>query len=261
MQDFILYKNSKVYFSSFGKGPCVVFLHGFLENSSMWNFVIHELKERNSIITIDLLGHGKTDCLGYIHTMEDMAAVVKAVLSYLNIRKITFIGHSMGGYVALAFAEKYPKCVRGLCLLNSTAKADTEGRKKLRDRANVMAKMNYENLIRMSVGNQFSVENRHKMAEEIEETKTLALQTSLQGYIATNEGMKIRKDRTHVLALAKFKKLFVVGKSDRILNYNTIVEEAQTTITTLKQLSGGHMSYIENREETKEILKEFITQN
>jgi pimeloyl-ACP methyl ester carboxylesterase len=76
------------------------------------------------VITIDLLGHGETECLGYIHSMEDNADAVHAVLAELRIRKAILVGHSMGGYVALAFAELYPENVKAL-LLNSTARADS----------------------------------------------------------------------------------------------------------------------------------------
>lgn len=259
MQDFIRYKSSKVYFSSYGKGASVVLLHGFLENASMWNFVIDELKKRNQVITIDLLGHGKTTCLGSIHTMEEMAAVVRAVLLHLEVQEALFIGHSMGGYVSLAFAEKYPKCIKGLCLLNSTAQADTRDRKKLRDRANMIAKTNYESLVRMSVANQFTKESTAKFREEIAAAKRQALQTTLQGYTATNEGMKIRKDRTHILASVRFKKLLIVGKNDPVLHPVSVIEEAKKTKTQWIELPDGHMSHIENTEKVKKILNVFVT--
>ena len=106
---FILHKNTKVYFTSQGTGTAVVLLHGFLENSSMWNEISKELSKKNRIICIDLLGHGASESHGYIHTMEDQAEMVKAVLDYLQLRKYILIGHSMGGYVALALAQLYPK--------------------------------------------------------------------------------------------------------------------------------------------------------
>ena len=90
------------------------------------------------------MGHGDSDCLGYVHSMEENAEIVKAVLSNLKIRKTIIIGHSMGGYVALAYAEKYPKEILGLCLMNSTANADSPERKINRDRAIIAVKQNYK---------------------------------------------------------------------------------------------------------------------
>ena len=109
-----LFKNTKISYSDQGKGTAVVLLHGFLENKSMWNAFIPELSIRNRVIAIDLLGHGETECLGYVHTMEDQADMVHSVLQELKIRKVVLIGHSMGGYIALAFAELYPENVKEL---------------------------------------------------------------------------------------------------------------------------------------------------
>jgi pimeloyl-ACP methyl ester carboxylesterase len=78
----------------------------------MWDNYIATFSKKNRVITIDLLGHGETECLGYVHSMEDNADAVHAVLAELRIRKAILVGHSMGGYVALAFAELYPKCKR-----------------------------------------------------------------------------------------------------------------------------------------------------
>ena len=122
------FKNTKISYTDQGKGTAVVLLHGFLENQSMWKAFIPELVKKHRIITIDLLGHGETECLGYVHTMEDQADMVHHVLHELKIRKAVLIGHSMGGYVALAFAELYPDNVKGIVLQNSTSRADSEER-------------------------------------------------------------------------------------------------------------------------------------
>ncbi|MBE0423984.1 MAG: alpha/beta fold hydrolase, partial [Lutibacter sp.] len=137
-----LYKNAKIHFTSTGIGSAVVLIHGFLENSLMWQEVSQELSKRNRVICIDLLGHGKTGNLGYIHSMEDQAQMVKAVLNHLKVRKYILVGHSMGGYVALAFAKLFPSNVKGLCLMNSTALPDSEEKKLNRDRAIKAVKQN-----------------------------------------------------------------------------------------------------------------------
>ena len=103
------YKNAAIFYTDSGKGPAVVLIHGFLENTTMWNVIAPELSKRNRVITIDLLGHGKSDCMGYTHSMELFAETINAVLKQLRIRKCTLIGHSLGGYVALAFAENNAK--------------------------------------------------------------------------------------------------------------------------------------------------------
>jgi len=133
------YKGIQVFFSDQGLGKTIVLLHGFLENSSMWNHLIPDLQKTHRVIAVDLLGHGQTGCLGYVHSMELMAETVEAVLNHLNIEEKTLVGHSMGGYVALAIAEKNPDSIRGLCLMNSTYLPDNDERRILRTRANLMA--------------------------------------------------------------------------------------------------------------------------
>ena len=141
----------------------------------MWNAFIPELSKKHRIITIDLLGHGETECLGYVHSMEDQADMVHAVLHELKIRKTVLIGHSLGGYVALAFAELYPDYVKGLFLLNSTSRADSDERKTNRDRAIKAVKQNYTNFVRLSIANLFSEDNREKLETEIEKVKKMIL--------------------------------------------------------------------------------------
>ncbi|MEZ4838299.1 alpha/beta fold hydrolase [Flavobacterium sp.] len=254
----ILYKNTKINYTDIGKGTAVVLLHGFLENLSMWNAYVDEFSKKNRVINIDLLGHGATECLGYIHTMEDQADMVHHVLHELKIRKGIFIGHSMGGYVALAFAELYPDNVKGLVLLNSTSRADSEERKGNRDRAIAAVKQNYSAFVRMSIANLFSEDNRERLADKIEEVRNEALKTPLQGIVAALEGMKIRKDREVILHFAPYPMLLVLGKKDGVLNYIDNLEQIENTKVELVSFSDGHMSHIENESELKSVLVNFL---
>ena len=178
------YKNSNIHYKITGKGRAVVLLHGFLETIDMWSYLTLEFSKTNQVICIDLLGHGKTDCIGYVHSMEDMADAVIAVLNHHNVITAQFIGHSMGGYVALALAEKTPQLVKSLCLMNSTFENDTDERKLLRTRAIKMATTNYNSLIRMSFSNLFAPKSRILHKEAYEHAMQIAMQTSVQGYIA-----------------------------------------------------------------------------
>lgn len=254
----ILYKNTKVSYSDTGKGKAVVLLHGFLENQTMWNDLVPELCQKQRIITIDLLGHGETDCMGYVHSMEDNAAIVYAVLNKLRIRKSIFVGHSMGGYVSLAFAELYPDSVRALVLMNSTANADSEERKANRDRAIKAVKKDYTTFIRLSIANLFSPNNRERLIDEIEKAKLEALKTPLQGIVASLEGMKIRKDREILLRSSTFPIVLILGKKDDVLVYEDQLKQIENTNIKLVTFPDGHMSHIENREALKQVLLVFF---
>ncbi|MBC7846840.1 MAG: alpha/beta hydrolase [Flavobacterium sp.] len=254
----ILYKNTKISYSDTGKGNAVVLLHGFLENKTMWQDLVPELSKKYRVITLDLLGQGATECLGYVHSMEDNAEIVQAVLSKLRIRKAIFVGHSMGGYVALAYAELYPEKVRALVLQNSTSKADSDERKANRDRAIKAVKKDYTTFIRLSIGNLFSPENRERLVDEIEKVKIEALKTPLQGVVASLEGMKIRKDREVLLHLTPYPKMLILGEKDPVLVYKDSLEQIENTTVQLVTFPDGHMSHIENRDELKDVLLGFF---
>lgn len=254
----IRYKNTTISYSDTGKGTAVVLLHGFLENKTMWKDLTPVLSHKNRVITIDLLGHGATECLGYVHSMENNAEIVKAVLSQLRIRKAILVGHSMGGYVALAFAEIYPATVKGLVLLNSTSKEDSAERKHNRDRAIKAVKQNYVNFVRLSIANLFSENNRERLEKEIENVKLEALKTPLQGIVASLEGMKIRKDREFILQESNCPKLLILGEKDGVLIYKDNLAQIENTNVELITFPDGHMSHIENREELEKIVPEFL---
>ncbi len=257
MQNEILFKQTSIAFSDEGKGSTVVLLHGFLENRCMWNQISEELQKTNRVICIDLLGHGETSCLGYLHSMELMAEAVHSVIKSLRLRRIILIGHSMGGYVSLAFAEKYPKMVKALCLMNSSAQADSIQRNELRLRANKMVQNNFVNMVRMSIANLFKPESLDQFPKEVQRVKEQALKTTVQGYIACMEGMRIRPNRVSVLH--NFEKVFyLIGKFDPVIDYSSIIEEAKTVNAEYVVLEGGHMSHIENKKETIDSLRTFV---
>ncbi|MCO6147429.1 alpha/beta fold hydrolase [Flavobacterium sp. NRK1] len=243
------YKNINIAYSDTGKGTAIVLLHGFLESAVMWDFFVAEYSKKYRVITIDLLGHGQTECLGYVHTMEDMADAVHAVLHELRIRKAIFMGHSMGGYVALAFAELYPDMIKGIVLQNSTSRADSDERKKNRDRAIKAVKQNYTAFVRMSIANLFSEENRDRLADDIEALREQAVKTPLQGIVAALEGMKVRNDREVILHFSPYPIMLVLGRHDQSLIYSEQADQVENTDVKLVSYPYGHMSHIENRDE------------
>jgi len=255
----ILYKNTKISYTDSGEGNAIVFLHGFLENKKMWQEYVDFISEQFRVITIDLLGHGESDCLGYVHTMEENANAVQEVLISLKIEKTIILGHSMGGYVGLAFAELFPKNIQKLVLLNSTSKEDSAEKKLNRTRAIKAVKQNYVSFVSLAIANLFSENNRTRLSNEIEKVKEQALKTPLQGIIASLEGMKIRKDREVLLHENRFPVLLVLGKKDPVLNYEDSLSQIEDTTVELVLFEDGHMSQIENKEELKLILQKFFS--
>lgn len=252
------YKNTSVYYTDQGKGTTVVLLHGFLEDHFMWNELQLLLSKRFRVIAVDLLGHGKSGCYGYIHTMEEQADMVFSLISELRLRKVSLIGHSMGGYIALAFAELYPDNVRSLTLLNSSAQADNEERKLNRDRAIEVVKKNSKTFIRMATHNLFDENSHKKFSDEIEAFTQRALRTPLQGIIASLEGMKIRIDREALLHFSPYPKMIIAAKKDSIIPLQDIEEQAKDTEVVFHIVKGGHVSTIESFDEISEHILRFL---
>jgi pimeloyl-ACP methyl ester carboxylesterase len=254
----ILHKNTKVYFTSTGKGTAVVLLHGFLENSTMWNDISKHLSKKYRVICIDLLGHGKTENHGYIHTMENQANMVKVVLNHLRLRKYILIGHSMGGYVALAFSKLFPSNIKGLCLMNSTALPDSEEKKIHRNRAIKAVKQNYKTFIKIAIPMLFSEDNRKIFIAEIKQITNDALQILPQGIIAALEGMKTRKNLTSIYKTRNYPIQLIIGKQDPALDYNSLINQTKNTNVQVIEFADGHMSHIENKDDLIIALTDFI---
>lgn len=255
---FFNFRDTQFAFNTQHAGTAIIFLHGFLESQHMWQNVIDNLPRTYRKITLDLPGHGDSGNLGYVHTMDEMAEVVKALADHLKLRKFFICGHSMGGYVALAFAEKYPEMIKGLMLLNSTAKADSDEKRKNRDKAIAVVKRNHKAYIRTAIPLLFRPKNRRTMAEQVNYTKTDALRTSQQGIVAALEGMKMRTDREVLLHFAPYLILFVGGKHDPIIALSDIEEQMKAHRVAPLLLENGHMSYIEDLEPLLVGIKQFL---
>jgi pimeloyl-ACP methyl ester carboxylesterase len=254
----ILVKNTRIAFETFGKGNAVVLLHGFLESSFMWKDIVPTLSKKYKVVTIDLLGHGASENHGYIHSMEDQAEIVKYVLNHLKLRRYVLVGHSMGGYVALAFAKLFPKNIKGICLLNSTALPDSKEKKINRNRAIKAVKENYKTFIKIAVPMLFSEKNRTLFKKDIQNCIKDALRMNPQGITAALEGMKIRENQTKLYVNSSYPIHMVISKEDPALNYTSLIHQTKNTKVTTSELPDGHMSYIENKTEVIKILSNFI---
>lgn len=254
----IIHKGASIFYHVQGQGRPLVLLHGFLENSTMWDVFLPELTKTHQVICIDLLGHGQSECVGYVHTMEEMSQAVHSVVGLLQLQDITLIGHSMGGYVACAFAKAYPGLVHAICLLNSTTDADTPDRKILRKRANKMAQTQYEQLVRMSFVNLFDPEAKIQQADAIDAALYQALKTPLQGYMAANEGMAKREDQKVFWKQTSCIKGMILGTNDWIINAKDHQHRFSHMTDFYAIIESGHMSHISNSTATLDAIKHFL---
>ena len=259
METYINFQNKRIHYNSEGHGKPIVLLHGFLESLNIWKSFSTNLSSDYRIISIDLPGHGKSSSKTEIQSMDLMADSVKAVLDHLRIQTCVLIGHSMGGYVTLAFAEKYPEALNGYGLFHSHAGADTKEAKTNRKRTIQLVEKNRLGFIQLFIPDLFALTNCKKFHKAIEKLKKQAGDTSKTGIIAALKGMKERPDRTHVLKATQHPVLFILGQEDTRIPLDVALKQASLAqrceIHILKDV--GHMGYIEDYEYTLNTIKYF----
>lgn len=253
------YKNKKIFYNINGAGNTLVFLHGFTESADIWNDFSENLSKYYSILTIDLPGHGNSEALNGEHTMEEMAHIVKSVLDFNNIKNCLIVGHSMGGYVALAFAEAFPEYLKGLCLFHSSALDDTPEIKLNREKTIKIVKKNKFSYLKQFIPDLFAPENKIKFTSEIKKLIDCSEAMSSEGIINSITGMKNRKTRTDVLAKINVPVLFIAGKKDNRIPVEKIIQQIILPHHSESLILGnvGHMGYIEARELTLNTILNF----
>lgn len=254
------FKNGNIKFSDTGKGRVVVLLHGFLGSHEIWESTIKNLSKSYRVIAIDLPGHGSSDNFGYVHTMELIAKSVKSVLDHLHLKKYVLVGHSMGGYAALAFADLFPDNIRGICLFHSSAYADSEDKKRDRTRSIKVVKANHRIYTTEVIRNLFATKNLKYLKKELSFASKIAGKTKKQGIIAALEGMKDRTDRSIILGLVHYPIMMVIGEHDNVLPAKQLLEQAEKI--NKKQIlyleHDGHMGFLESPKVTNKALRVFI---
>jgi pimeloyl-ACP methyl ester carboxylesterase len=255
-----LYKNETVTFFDKGKGRAVVLLHGFLGSHKIWQATIDDLSRTYRVVAIDLPGHGDTACFGYAHSMDLMAKCVKAVMDHLRLKRYIIIGHSMGGYVALSFADLFPDHLKGLCLYHSTAYADGEEKKSDRLRAIKAVKADRNIFTRSTIKNLFATKNLKYLKEEISFATGIARQTSKQGIIAALHGMRDRPGRDIILGLVEYPIMMVIGEHDNVLPYEQLLEQSEIirNKTILYLEHDGHFGFLESPRQSNKELRKFL---
>ncbi|WP_185868936.1 alpha/beta fold hydrolase [Blattabacterium cuenoti] len=252
----------KINYKIEGEGNSIVLLHGFMESLEVWKEIYSDLSKKYKILSIDFPGHGKSNSiLNYdtIFSMERASKIVKTIIKKEKIQKAFFVGHSMGGYIALALLEKHPEFFLGLCLLHSTAESDSNKKKKIRMQSIKMAINNYSMLVDTSINTLFDPKKLSFLQKEVFFVKKIALSTSVNSVISFLKGMSIRKDRRFLLKKTKFPKLYIIGLYDLVIDPKKIREEVKNgNKTYFIEITTGHMGHIENPKKITKILENFM---
>lgn len=227
----------------------LVLLHGFMENLSIWDDVIPYLSDKFQLIKIDLPGFGKSEVVAEIQTMDLMAEEVKKVTDHLKLKDFHLLGHSMGGYITLAFAEKYPLLLKSFTLFFSTYFADDEEKKQTRTKGLRIIKENFRAFVNAGIPNLFNPNEHDVLEHKIEIAKEIAYTSSVDGVLASQKGMIERPDRAKVLEDFEGKILVLAGKHDSAVNSEKTIKNLPDN-TNIKSyvLDCGHNGHWEKPE-------------
>jgi pimeloyl-ACP methyl ester carboxylesterase len=249
-------------YNDYGNGFPLILLHGFCESRALWKYCDQELATRYRVIVPDLPGFGESRLEEPEVSMEFFAEKVRELLDNLKIDQCIMIGHSLGGYVTLAFAEKYEHRLKGFGLFHSTALADTEEKKENRNKTYTFIEKHGVPLFAQSfVAPLFSLRNREILKAEITELIEIASSSSEAGVLETTKAMRDRPDRTEVLRKTSVPVLFVVGKKDGSVPLEKSLEQCHLAKHSIVHFlsEAGHMGMIENKSETIKIIQNYMS--
>lgn len=251
--------NLDLAYRDHGEGDAVVLLHGFCGSHEYWDQVLPVLSENNRVIVPDLPGHGDSSYPTGNYELEYMADTVKELLDGLELEKVTLFGHSLGGYITLAFAEKYEERLHGFSLIHSTAHPDTEEAKKGRIQSiEKLQSDGLSNFIDGLIPKLFAPENLETHKKEIEKAKEIGYETSQEGAIGMLRAMKNRPDRNHVLMNSKLRSLLIAGEKDQVIPPEKTFSVRKDTISHTLINGTGHMSMMEKPDELIAEIQRFL---
>ena len=238
--------NLTLAYQDYGDGDAIVLLHGFCGSHEYWDEVIPTLSENNRVIVPDLPGHGNSTFPKGNYEIEYMADTVKELMDGLSIEKVTLFGHSLGGYITLAFAEKYEERLAGFSLIHSTAHPDSEEAKEGRDLS--IEKVESEGVspfIDSLIPKLFAPENLKTHSKQIEKAKEIGYQTSQEGAIGMLRAMRNRPDRNHVIKNSQLRSLLIAGDKDQVIPSEKTFSVRKDTVSQALIKGAGHMSMME----------------
>jgi pimeloyl-ACP methyl ester carboxylesterase len=266
----IIHGDHILFYRDLGSGEPVLLVHGFAEDGAIWSELAQHLirdeatgsdKGLNHRLLIpDLPGSGRSSVTASL-SIESMAAALKGLLDREGIERCILIGHSMGGYIALAFAERYPGRLRAFGLFHSTAYADSEEKKAARAKSIAFIREHgAEPFIRQSTPALFAHETRTDHPGLVEDMISRYSDFSAGSLTAYLEAMLQRPDRVAVLERSRVPILFIIGKKDQIvLPEQSLAQVFLPALSYLDILSGaGHMGMLEEPAAGAAIIQSFV---
>lgn len=241
--------------------PCIIFIHGFPFNKSMWENQLEAFKHHYRVLAYDVRGHGNADSGIGAFSISDFAKDLFLFMDALHLEKITLCGLSMGGYIALTAVQQQPERITSLILCDTQCAADSEdGKKKRMDTINAIREKGLTTYAQDSVKKLFSQHSLTHKKEVVMAVEQTILQTKPQTIIDTLMALAGRKETCASLPLLKIPVLLLVGKEDQITP-PAAAQKMHDLIdgSTLEEIDqAGHLSNLENPERFNQHIKSFL---
>lgn len=253
-------KSLSYYFSGESSGPVVVLLHGFCEDSRMWDDWLKLLPNSYRYLRIDLPGFGNSELTDHL-SIESMADAVHAVLDSEGIGKCVLVGHSMGGYVSLAFAEKHAEMLNGLCMFHSQPFADTAEKKEARLKSVEFIERNgHVVYVRQLIPKLFAYDYSKGYQAEVNRLIFHASKYNPEAIIAALHAMRQRPDRSEVLKNIQCPVQFFIGKLDAAVPFeNSLAQSYLPNVADIQiNPNVGHMGMFEAPRKTAKAFRSFL---
>lgn len=264
MEKFVIAAGVATRYCDLGVGEHpILLIHGYLESIEIWDGFIGGLGKSNRVLAVDVPGHGVSQVVGEVHTMEFCADVMADVLGKASIEKAVIVGHSMGGYIAQAFCKKYPQMTAGLVILHSSPNGDTEEKRKNREREIEVIRSGKKELLSVTAsGKGFAKENRKRFSEEISEIADQIMFTDDDGIVALLEGMMRREDMNKMLDDMTMPLMFCFGHHDEYIPIEAAEAMAERHPKARVEwfTQSGHMSFLEEKERCVEVINDFVSE-
>lgn len=259
MEKFTIANETAFRYVDTGKGErAVLLLHGYMECLESWDMLIKKLSTTYRVIALDLPGHGISETKGEVHTMKFLAETIAALLDKIGISEVVAIGHSMGGYVALALKRLRPNLVSKMVLLHSTPDSDTPEKRHNREREiEVILTGRKELLATINPGRGFAKENQKRFMEHIKESEQQIMITDDDGIIALLKGMMEREDSNDLI---DENTMMVFGQKDEYMpiEYCQTLVAKHPSATILWLETSGHNGHLEEQEKFIESLNNWL---
>lgn len=255
--------NGKLQYKIGGTGTALMLLHGFGEDGNIWANQESTLSQKYNLIIPDLPGSGRSDMLQKKNAgvqLTDFAESINEILISEKIERMVMIGHSMGGYIALAFSKKYPEKLRGLGLFHSSAFPDNEEKIITRRKAiEFIEQHGSKEFLKTSIPGLYAERFRLLHPEVITKHLDAAIFTK-EVLIQYYEAMIQRPDCTDVLKNATFPILFIIGALDQAIPIGQSLEQCHLPLTSHVHIfpEVAHMGMIEAPDKSIQFLLKFL---